>query len=71
MWRDIIVGLAAGVGTTLGIMLFGAAVLWLWVFGDDQWPRWAEVSLVAAAYGSGIAVAASFILSARRRDKPR
>ena len=51
-----IAGLIAGAGTAAAIMLIGASIFWLYLFGDDPWPSSARTALVATAYGAGAMV---------------
>ena len=67
MWRYVLLGLVCGIGATVGVMAFGAGVYWLWLFGDDPWPGWAEVVLVGGAFGMGLAVFAGFAVVGFRR----
>ena len=56
-----IVGGAAA--ALLALMAFGGGFLgflWLFVFGDDPWPRWAEVSLSYAIPVVGLFLWAMF-----------
>ncbi|MSP21960.1 MAG: hypothetical protein EXR66_02900 [Dehalococcoidia bacterium] len=45
-------GLLFGAALAAGIILLGAAAFWLLIFGDDQWPGWAENVLVGVAYSA-------------------
>ncbi len=44
-------GLVLGVLAALAVMLVGAGVAWLWLFGDDPWPE--AVSWVVPMIGAG------------------
>lgn len=63
-----LVGYGVG-GTILGgllaasIMVMGAGAFWLFIFGDDAWPGWAEAALVGVAY-----VVALVVLGAALRE---
>ena len=52
----IVAGAVAGAIVAAAVIAVGASVFWLFVFGDDPWPSWAEVALVASAYVAGFAV---------------
>ena len=58
-----IAGLIAGAATAAAIMLIGAAVFWLYLFGDDPWPSSAQTALVATAYGMGTLVFIAIVVS--------
>jgi hypothetical protein len=64
-------GLAAGVAMAATVIVGGAGVFWLYVFGDDPWPTGAETALVALAYAAGAitAVAVPFTIVLRWRGK--
>ncbi len=61
-----VVGIVAGVATSMAIILAGASVFWLFFFGDDPWPSPAETALVAGAYGAGGIVFLAIVLSQAR-----
>jgi hypothetical protein len=63
----VIAGAVAGAIVAAGVIIAGAGVFWLFVFGDDAWPRWAEVALVTAGYGAGLVVFASVAVVMWRR----
>ena len=69
MWRYVLAGILAALGITTAVMVFGAGIYWLWLFGDDQWPAWAEVALVGAAYTVGLAVLIGFGVVGYRRSR--
>ena len=49
-------------------MVFGAAVFWLWVFGDDVWPSRVESALVIVAFAAGVATfGVTFRIVSKRR----
>lgn len=58
--RVIMVILAACIGAYAGLIVIGggaAGIAWIFLFGDDPWPRWSEivillVALIGAAYGA-------------------
>ena len=68
MWRSILIGVVSGVAVTMAVMAFGAGVFWLWVFGDDPWPGWAERALTGGAFVSGLAVLTGFVVVGYRRS---
>jgi hypothetical protein len=47
------VGCLTGVLVAAGLIVLGAAAFWLFVFGDDPWPGWAESALVVVAALAG------------------
>ena len=62
---SVIGGMVAGVITAVGILIVGTAIFWLYLFGDDPWPSWAERALVATAYVAGAAVFALVLFLSR------
>ena len=69
MWRFIVIGVVSGVSVTMAVMALGAGVFWLWVFGDDPWPSWAERTLITSAFVSGLAVLTGFVVVGYRRNR--
>jgi hypothetical protein len=66
-----IVGLAAGAAVTFAVIVLGAGVFWLYVFGDDPWPDAAQTLLTVAAFAAGAATAVAVpVLVARSRRSP-
>jgi hypothetical protein len=63
---SLAVGLVSGVAVTFAFIVLGAAVYWLFVFGDDPWPEAAETALVVAASGAGAIAAAGVTLALNR-----
>ena len=59
-WVALIVafigGAAAAFAVTIGVTAMIAGVLWLYVFGDDPWPKSAEAVLSLALPLFGLAV---------------
>ncbi|MQA00818.1 MAG: hypothetical protein GEU80_16100 [Dehalococcoidia bacterium] len=51
----IVAGLL-GVGTTVAILVFGAGVFWLVIFGDDPWPDSAVRVLEVGGFLAGAVV---------------
>jgi hypothetical protein len=47
-------GLVLAAAVSAGVILTGAGVFWLFLYGDDAWPSGAETALVAAGYGAGL-----------------
>jgi hypothetical protein len=56
-----IVGGAVAAYTTIllcaGLLL---AIFWLWIFGDDPWPRWATLGLELLTPVGGVVLWATF-----------
>ena len=60
--RIVLTALAAMIGGYVGMIVVGggaAGFAWIFLFGDDPWPRWSEiviplVALVGAAAGAWI-----------------
>ncbi len=69
MWRYVLLGLVSGIGMTVAVMAFGAGVYWLWLFGDDPWPGWAEAVLAGGAFAMGLAVFVGFVTVGFRRGR--
>ena len=49
-------GAVVGIAVAFAVIIFGYAMLWLWVFGDDTWPANATLALLIVGYGAGLAV---------------
>ena len=50
-----IVGGAIAAYTTILLVAGGLlGVGWLWVFGDDPWPRWSEWAIMALGLGGSL-----------------
>ena len=50
--RLVLTFFAAAIGGWAGLMMVGggaAGVAWIFVFGDDPWPRWGEAAIVIFA----------------------
>ena len=62
----VIAGLIAGAATAATIILLGASVFWLYLFGDDPWPSSAEIALVASGYVAGAIVFLAIVISQAR-----
>lgn len=50
-----LVGAVAGAALTVAIMIMGASIFWIFIFGDDTWPTWATNALMTVAFGAGFA----------------
>lgn len=67
--RIILTLLAAGFGGWAGLMTLGggaAGFAWIFLFGDDPWPKWGEWLIVAIALAGGLAGAGLLGLAAWR-----
>lgn len=66
----------AGVGAVAGglagafTIVLLAAVAWLWVFGDDPWPGWAEIVIAGAGYTVGLVATVAGVIIGWRRPGP-
>lgn len=60
-------GAVLGFVLAASIIVMGAAMFWLFIFGDDPWPAWAENLLVVIAYGIGVAVLVVAVRAGWRR----
>lgn len=69
MWRYVLLGIVSGIGVTVGVVALGASVYWLWLFGDDPWPGWAEHVLVGGAIVMGLVVVVGFAVVGFRRGR--
>jgi hypothetical protein len=50
--------LAAIVGGYVGLIIVGggaAGIAWLYLFGDDPWPRWSEIAIPLVALAGSVA----------------
>ena len=69
-WVRILVTIAAaGVGGYAGLIVVGggaAGIAWLFLFGDDPWPRWSEIAIPLVALAGIVAGAAMLGLAAWR-----
>ena len=70
--------LAFAAATT--VMVVGAGLSWLYLFGDDPWPGWSGKAIVAAGFVAGIGVFVAVVVFGHRygravaettRDSPR
>jgi hypothetical protein len=62
---------SAAIGVTGAVTALGAAVFWLWLFGDDPWARPATIGLVAVAYIFGLVVLIGFDIAGYRGSRSR
>ena len=61
--------LAAAVGGYVGLIVVGggaAGIAWLYLFGDDPWPRWSEIAIPLVALAGLLAGAWALGLAAWR-----
>ena len=69
-WARILLTIAAaGVGGYAGMIVVGggaAGIAWIFLFGDDPWPRWSEIAIPLVALAGIVAGAAMFGLAAWR-----
>ena len=67
--RILVTTAAAGVGGYAGLIVVGggaAGIAWLFLFGDDPWPRWSEIVIPLVALAGVVAGAAMLGLAAWR-----
>jgi hypothetical protein len=71
MHRFAIVGAAAVVAVVVGsaLVVVGAGIFWLFLFGDDPWPHVAEIALVTLGYGAGLLAGAATLMLLIRSDR--
>ena len=57
-WVALLLSVIGGAACALVLLMVGTAaamgILWLFVFGDDPWPRWVEPSLNFIAVLAGL-----------------
>ena len=61
--RIVLTALAAMIGGYAGLILVGggaAGIAWIFLFGDDPWPKWSEIVIPLVALVGAIAGAVSF-----------
>lgn len=58
------VGLVAGGLVAAVVLVLGAAVFWLFIFGDDGNPAWAETALIAVAMAAAALTAIAIAYTA-------
>jgi hypothetical protein len=63
-WLALIIAIIGGAFLGYAMLLaVGGAVLgflWIYVFGDDSWPKWSDYAIGAAIVGGGLAAWAFF-----------
>ena len=56
--RILLTALAAMIGGWGGMIAIGggaAGIAWIFLFGDDAWPRWSEIAIPLVALAGAIA----------------
>lgn len=67
--RIVLTILAALVGGYVGLIVVGggaAGIAWLYLFGDDPWPRWSEIAIPLVALAGSVAGAVALGLATWR-----
>lgn len=67
--RIVLTALAAIVGGWAGLIAVGGGVAgfaWVFLFGDDPWPRWSEIAIPVVALAGCLAGALALGLAAWR-----
>ena len=67
--RIVLTLLAVATGAYGGLIVVGggaAGIAWLYLFGDDRWPRWSEIVIPLVALAGAVAGAIMFGLAAWR-----
>jgi hypothetical protein len=67
--RILLTILAGGIGGYGGLIVIGggaAGIAWIFLFGDDPWPRWSEIVIPLVAFAGMVAGALTFGLAAWR-----
>jgi hypothetical protein len=67
--RIVLTGLAAIIGGWSGLIVIGggaAGMAWIFLFGDDPWPRWSEIAVPLVALAGSLAGAWALGLAAWR-----
>ena len=67
--RILLTALAAMIGGWGGMIAIGggaAGIAWIFLFGDDPWPRWSEIAIPLVALAGAIAGAVILGLAAWR-----
>jgi hypothetical protein len=60
--RILLTILAAAIGAWAGLMVVGggaAGIAWIFLFGDDPWPRWSEIVIPLVALAGAVSGAAA------------
>ncbi len=55
--RIVLAAAAAGIGGWVGLLTVGggaAGVAWIFLFGDDPWPKWGEALIVILAAAGAV-----------------
>ena len=65
------IGLAAGAIAAAFTIILLAAVAWLFVFGDDPWPRWSDFAIPAVGYAVALAAIVTGAVIGWRSATPR
>jgi hypothetical protein len=55
-------GLVSGVAVAMIVIVLGAGVFWLYIYGDDPWPSRATTALTAGGLAAGLFAAAAVTL---------
>ncbi len=66
-----VVGALIGLMLTASVIVMGAGAFWLFIFGDDPWPPWAENGLVLASLALGVAVFAAALRLGWHHTRPQ
>ena len=70
LWaRIVLTAIAALIGGYAGLVAFGggaAGFAWIFLFGDDPWPKWSEIVIPLVALAGAVAGAFAFGLAAWR-----
>jgi hypothetical protein len=67
--RILLTILAAMIGCWVGFMVVGggtAGIAWIFLFGDDPWPRWSEIVIPLVALAGAVGGAAALGLATWR-----
>ena len=69
-WARILLTIvAAGIGVYGGLIVVGggaAGIAWIFLFGDDPWPKWSEIVIPLVAFAGLLAGAWLFVVAAWR-----
>jgi hypothetical protein len=67
--RILLTTIAAAFGCWAGLMVIGggaAGIAWIFLFGDDPWPRWSEIVIPLVALAGAVGGAAAVGLATWR-----
>jgi len=56
--RILLTAIASAIGAYVGLLAIGggaAGFAWIFLFGDDPWPRWSEIVIPVVALAGAIA----------------